>query len=201
MLVVLFVLNLYSNRRLLEQQVLERTRKYRESERRFHDLVNLLPEIVCETDAQGDLTYANKIAFKQFAISDSAIPGVSFFNYIVPDQRERAIKNFAAVVRGREQKLEEFTARSGDGTTFPVLIRSAPIYAGIDVSGIRSVIIDITERCSLEKQLRRAQKMEVIGLMAGGVAHYIHNIISGLINYPELILMQFQDEKIGREHV
>jgi PAS domain S-box-containing protein len=195
MLVVLFVLNLYSNRRLLEQQVLERTRKYRESERRFHDLVNLLPEIVCETDAQGDLTYANKIAFKQFAISDSAIPGVSFFNYIVPDQRERAIKNFAAVVRGREQKLEEFTARSGDGTTFPVLIRSAPIYAGIDVSGIRSVIIDITERCSLEKQLRRAQKMEVIGLMAGGVAHDLNNILSGVINYPELILMQFPDDR------
>lgn len=194
MLVTLFVLNLFYNRKLLEQQVFERTKKYRESERRFHDLVNLLPEMVCETNAQGNLTYANEIALKQFEISNSAIPGNSFFNCIVPDQRGRARKNFADIARGREQKLEEFTACAGDGTTFPVLIRSAPIYEGNDVTGVRSVIIDITERYFLEEKLRRAQRMEVIGLMAGGVAHDLNNILSGVINYPELILNKLPDD-------
>jgi len=193
-LAALYLLNLIYNRNLLEQQVFERTKKYRDSERRFHDLVNLLPEMVCETDVQGNLAYANKVALKQLNIAESAMSDSNFFEYIVPDQRARARKNFADVARGREQKLEECTARAGSGTTFPVLIRSAPIYEGGDITGVRSVIIDITERHSLEEKLRRAQRMEVIGLMAGGVAHDLNNILSGVINYPELILSKLPDD-------
>jgi PAS domain S-box-containing protein len=184
----LFILNLFYDRRFLEQQIFERTQRHRASERRFHDLVNLLPEMVCETDLQGNLTYGNKIALQQLKITKSVLLESSLFKYIVPEQVERAKNNFKHLVQGHKQKLNEYTACTADGVRFPVLARSAPIYAGNDIIGIRSVIVDITERCSLEKKLQRAQRMEVIGLMAGGVAHDLNNILSGVINYPELIL-------------
>lgn len=188
LLASLFMLYLYYNRRFLEQQVFERTQKHQASERRFHDLVNLLPEMVCETDLQGNLTYANKIALKQLNITKRELLNSSLFAFIVPEQVQHAREKFTNLIQGQEQKLDEYTVRTPDGILFPVLARSAPIYSGDEIIGIRSVIVDITERCSLEEKLHRAKRMEIIGLMAGGVAHDLNNILSGVINYPELIL-------------
>ena len=46
-----------------------------------------------------------------------------------------------------------------------------------------------TERARMEKIIQRSQKMEAIGIMAGGVAHDLNNILSGIISYPELMLL------------
>lgn len=45
-----------------------------------------------------------------------------------------------------------------------------------------------------EARLQKAEKMEAIGLMAGGVAHDLNNILSGVVNYPELLLMKLPEE-------
>ena len=62
---------------------------------------------------------------------------------------------------------------------------------------IASVFSDLTdqkrseiEKRNMETKLHRAEKMESLGLLAGGVAHDLNNILSGLIGYPELLLMQ-----------
>lgn len=50
-------------------------------------------------------------------------------------------------------------------------------------------IEEADERLRLEKQLAQAQKMEALGRLAGGVAHDLNNILTSIINYPYLIMM------------
>ncbi|WP_446012192.1 ATP-binding response regulator, partial [Candidatus Electrothrix sp.] len=51
------------------------------------------------------------------------------------------------------------------------------------------------ERLRLEQELHQAQKMEAIGLMAGGVAHDLNNILAAIVGYPQLIRFQLPDNK------
>jgi nitrogen-specific signal transduction histidine kinase/CheY-like chemotaxis protein len=53
---------------------------------------------------------------------------------------------------------------------------------------------DITERHELELKLENAQKMEFMGTIAGGVAHDLNNILSGIVSYPDLLLMKLPEE-------
>jgi len=199
LLTALFILHLFNSKNILELQVNERTKNLTESERRFHDLVNLLPEIVIETDLNGKILYANEIAVSQFYLSNDLETQKSWFDFVAPRERERAQKTFLQTLKGKDSGLSKFTALKADGTTFPVLIRSAPIYIDDEIKGTRSIAIDITERHRLEEQLRRDQKMKAIGLMAGGVAHDLNNILSGIVSYPELLLLKIPNNSDMRQ--
>jgi len=193
-LTAIFITYLFINRKFLEQQVRERTQNLAESERRFHDLVDLLPEMVLETDLKGTITYANKATKNQLFFSPETDIAVNFFDFIGKDAQEEAIKYFQKSLKGDRSGLTEFTATDINKKTYPILIRSAPITKNDEIIGARMIVIDITERRVLEEELHRDQKMKAIGLMAGGVAHDLNNILSGIISYPELLLLDL-DQK------
>ena len=194
LLTAIFINHLFVNRKFLEQQIKERTKNLLESERRFHDLVNLLPEMVVETNLTGDITYANEAAKNQLQLTFKQSNCANFFQFIQETEREAARQNFQRMLQGELSRLVEFTAIDRNNRMFPILIRSAPINNGTEVSGARMIVIDMTERRRLEEQLHLDQKMKAIGLMAGGVAHDLNNILSGIISYPELLLLDLDQQ-------
>jgi len=76
------------------------------------------------------------------------------------------------------------------------------------ITGIRSTLQDISvrkraeeENTKLQARLQRAEKMEAIGTLAGGVAHDLNNILSGIVSYPDLMLMQLPEDSPFRRPV
>lgn len=83
-----------------------------------------------------------------------------------------------------------------DGTGFPGHIKIRPIVPGDRSRGSIVVVMDSTaqraaarEREALLKKFQRAEKMEAVGTMAGGVAHDLNNLLSGFASYPDVLLM------------
>jgi PAS domain S-box-containing protein len=83
-----------------------------------------------------------------------------------------------------------------DGTKVEVEVFSCRIEYGGEIS-ILATVRDITDlkkaensHRQLEARLQRAEKMEAVATLAGGVAHDLNNILSGIVSYPELLLMQ-----------
>jgi two-component system, cell cycle sensor histidine kinase and response regulator CckA len=87
----------------------------------------------------------------------------------------------------------EMDFRAKDNSALHALM-FARIIQIAGVPFILTIFHDITEKKLLEVQLHRAEKMEAIGTLAGGVAHDLNNIISGIIGYPDLLLMQIPED-------
>jgi len=66
-------------------------------------------------------------------------------------------------------------------------------------AGMLVILRDITEKKRLEAQLQKADKMRSLGLMAGGIAHDLNNILSGLVTYPEFLLMNLSEDSSLRK--
>lgn len=76
-----------------------------------------------------------------------------------------------------------------DGSTFPVELYLN--YFEYEEEGFHfAFFMDVSREREMEKKLHRSMKMEAVGLMAGGVAHDLNNILSGIVSYPELLLMK-----------
>lgn len=190
----LYMGRLFSYRNLLESQVEERTRNLLESQRRFHDLVNQLPEMVWEADQAGMVTFGNQLATERLGFLADTSNSDPWFTVIAADQRQQASNYYSGVIRGQSYDLQEYTVLDIQDKSIPILLRSAPIIRGGEIVGARCIAIDITHRRDLEEQLHRAQRMEAIGLMAGGVAHDLNNILSGIVTYPELLLLDLPED-------
>jgi len=130
--------------------------KLKESERKFKDLTNLLPQIIFETDEYGTLTYVNEVSYKLFGYTKKDFKQkLNALQMIELKERDMAAANIQLVMNGKKPTTHEYTALKKDGSTFPVLIYSSPILNNDKVSGLRGTIIDITEQKQAEEELQK----------------------------------------------
>ncbi len=166
-----------------------------ESEARFRELADLLPQVVFETDEQGRLTLVNRNAFAALGYTpDDLEAGVNVMDTLIPEDRGRAADEIEMALRGEGPSTAEYTALRKDGTTFAIVVDSSPIVRNGKAVGLRAIGIDISERKELEAQLLESQKMEAMGQIAGGVAHDFNNMLTAIHGNAQLLQRELADE-------
>jgi PAS domain S-box-containing protein len=171
--------------------------KLRETEKKYRELADSLPQVIFEVDLNGTLTYINHNAYVLFGYTQEEIAkGFNVLEAFIPEDKERVALDIMLNIQGQKLGRQEYTAVRKDGTRFPVSVHANRVLRGQTATGVRGILIDLTatklaeeEKKRLEIQLQQAQKMEAIGALAGGIAHDFNNILSAIIGYTELAML------------
>ena len=161
---------------------------------RLEAILAHLPLSIWALDSNGVVTFSEGRLLARFGAKRGELVGKSQFD-LYRDYPE-VIASTRRALAGEDIHL---IAQVGDGTyeTWYTPLRDDHNK----VIGTVGIAIEITERLQLEAQFRQAQKMEAVGLLAGGVAHDFNNLLTAIIGFGEMALEDAAEGADLRYHV
>ncbi|RLF59742.1 MAG: hypothetical protein DRN37_03560, partial [Thermoplasmata archaeon] len=174
----------------------------KESEERYRALFDRSLDCIYVHDFEGNFIDANEAALTLLGYDREEIPSLAFASLLTDDQLPLAFQNLTELKEtGWQKELGEFSLKRKDGQIVYVESKSSVIYRDQKPVAVLGIARDITRRKQAEKekeklqaQLNQAQKMEAIGVLAGGVAHDFNNLLTTIIGNADLALMDLQEE-------
>lgn len=131
---------------------------FQDSEIRFKDLVELLPEAVIETDSKLNITYINKKACEISGYTQKDIEkGLKWLDFLMPEDKVKALELFNKRKQGLSLGSIQYRAQKKDGSIFHVLFHANSILKDGEFVGIRAILIDITDQKKAEDELRETK--------------------------------------------
>ncbi|MBU0991587.1 MAG: PAS domain S-box protein [Proteobacteria bacterium] len=163
------------------------------SEKKFRNIFENLKDVYFETSLDGQIINASpsSVDFSGYAL-DELIGHTVDILYDNPKDREDLLKELMSkgVIRDFEAVFKKKT-----GEPYHVSVNADIYYnESNQPAGMTGTIRDITQHKKMKERLQRTGKMESLGLMAGGIAHDLNNILSGIVTYPEVLLMNLPDD-------
>lgn len=172
-----------------------------ESEKKYRDLVENANSIIMRINIMGNITFFNEYAQRIFGYSEKKIFKKKAKDIFHPVKGPTGI-HFSRLIKELKQYPEknifiESKSELENGDMVWIAWTCKPIFDKDDtIHEILCIGNDITvlkqmeqEKEELEARLQRAHKMEAIGTLAGGVAHDLNNILTGIVSYPDLLLI------------
>ncbi|MDJ0848802.1 MAG: ATP-binding protein [Myxococcota bacterium] len=155
---------------------------------RFQVLSESSQHLITELDMQGNVVYASPNHREVVGWAPEELIGRSWRKVIPPDLQVGADLAIPVQTLGAEMSVTTYRARHRDGSVLWLESRGRAFGAADGQTRLLAVTLDITQRVALETQLRQSQKLEAVGLLAGGVAHDFNNLLTVIDLNSELLL-------------
>jgi PAS domain S-box-containing protein len=155
-------------------------------EARYRELSNSLPEMVFETDETGKITFYNYPGTEITGYTPEDLgKGINIIEVIAPEDRQRATLNAQKAIAGQTTGPNEYKLLKKNGDILPVLAKTTRYVLENGAFGLRGILVDITERKLIEKNLaenqRRLQLMnEKLKVVESLTRHDVRNKLCGL---------------------
>ncbi|MCI5130587.1 MAG: response regulator, partial [Candidatus Electrothrix sp. EH2] len=190
-----FFLQLHQQKLALEKAVeLEKTKNYLEN------ILFSMTDAIFVINLQGEIEICNQGGRSLAGYNQEEIIGLPLRTILQEEDCTTWLEQFSAMGELEPLHNQESLLQTGCNEQIPILASASAIHddAG-ELHGAVFVLRDLRERKKLEDQVFRSKRMESIGLMAGGVAHDLNNILAGIIGYPELLLKTLPEDSNLRE--
>lgn len=152
----------------------------RQSEEKYRDLVELLPQPVFEIDSATRVTFASSKGFEFFRYSrEEFTSGIPVAELIAVEDRSRILQDMQKVFLGEHLGSQDYTALRKDGSTFPILVHAVPLRHGNTITGMRGIVVDMTSRRKAEEQLRISEERLRMAWETSPDAFSISHLIDG----------------------
>ncbi len=188
--------------RHMARAIRKREHELREKEITYRELVENTSNLVLRLDRDLAIVYANHTIERFTGVSAPDMIGMKLIDIIAADDQPLFTNALTTWTKDHISSgtVECRLPTPENGPDRHLLLTMNLHYNSSGKLEDLSVIgHDITARYQIEKQNKKmeeqqqmSQKMELLGLMAGGVAHDLNNILAGIINYPELLLTKLQ---------
>jgi PAS domain S-box-containing protein len=172
------------------------------SEARFRAITESSLDAIITSDDNNTITFCNQAAEKMFGYSKDEMLGQPANILVAENFRDQDKGSYnKALISGPAtltSKPIEVLGLSKNQGTFPVEV-SVTTYKIDGKTYFTTTIHNISERKKLEEKIRQSEKMEAIGTLAGGVAHDLNNILSAMVGYPDLLLLNIPEDNALRK--
>jgi two-component system, cell cycle sensor histidine kinase and response regulator CckA len=162
------------------------------TEQRLRIIFNQSPLGIALVGADGRPILTNAALQKMLGYTSEELSRMPFQEFTHPDDCARDINNYQQLMQGTldDYQLEKRYLRKDGQVVWTRISVSAARHAAGRADFAINMVEDITERRNLEAKFIEAQKMEVVGQLAGGVAHDFNNILAVIMGYSDLTMQK-----------
>jgi two-component system, cell cycle sensor histidine kinase and response regulator CckA len=163
-------------------------RALRESEERYRDLFDHASDLVCMAAPDGSLLYVNQAWKDGLGYNEEEIGRMQLLDIVHPECRARYNEVLGRVLDGDRSDHVELVFVPKAGVPITVEGNLSCTFKDGHPAVVRGIYRDITERKRVDEHLRRAERMQAAGKLAGGVAHEVNNMMTIILGFSDLLV-------------